>query len=84
MDMDETGRNGRKWHLAQQITQLVTLYIFQQLAHHVIISCNIQTTNRILSIHNSKNGGDFLFSYKYQKISPHSLIIIIYNLLTNR
>ena len=37
-DMDEDGRNGRKWHLAQQITQLVikphimqlSMTIFQQ------------------------------------------------------
>ena len=36
--MDEDGRNGRKWHLAQQITQLVikphimqlSMTIFQQ------------------------------------------------------
>ena len=25
MVMDETGRNGRKWHLAQQITQYVII-----------------------------------------------------------
>ena len=45
MVMDEDGRNGRKWHLAQQITQLVikphimqlSMTIFQQqLTHHVI------------------------------------------------
>ena len=36
-DMDENGRNGRKWHLAQQITYHVTLYIFQQITHHVIM-----------------------------------------------
>ena len=55
MVMDEAGRNGGNWHLAQQIVQPViryvlssvtfqqqityhvTLYIFQQLAQHVII-----------------------------------------------
>ena len=37
MVMDENDRNGEKWHLAQQLTYLVTLYIFQQLAQHVII-----------------------------------------------
>ena len=42
MVMDEAGRNGLKWHLAQQITYHVTLYIFQQITHHVIM--------RILSI----------------------------------
>ena len=50
MDMDENGRNGRNWHLAQQITQLVIRYVLssttihiarnviqkQQLAYHVI------------------------------------------------
>ena len=47
--MDENGRNGWNWHLAQQFTYLVmsyrlqqityhvTLYIFQQLAQHVIM-----------------------------------------------
>ena len=43
--MDENGRNGRKWHLAQQITQLVinshimqlSITIFkQQFTRHVI------------------------------------------------
>ena len=45
MVMDEDGRNGRNWHLAQQITQLVIkphimqllMTIFQQqFTHHVI------------------------------------------------
>ena len=46
MVMDEAGRNGGNWHLAQQITQLVirphimqlsmTIF-FQQLAQHIII-----------------------------------------------
>ena len=35
MVMDGNGRNVRKWYLAQQITDCVTLYIFQQLVHHV-------------------------------------------------
>ena len=30
MVMDEAGRNGGNWYLAQQITYHVTLYIFQQ------------------------------------------------------
>lgn len=45
--MDEAGRNGRKWNLAQQlaqpviiqkqqITQPVISYTFQQLTNHVI------------------------------------------------
>ena len=36
MVMDEASRNGGNWHLAQQITYHVTLYIFQQLTYHVI------------------------------------------------
>ena len=72
MVMDENGRNGRKWHLAQQITYYVTLYTFQQFTHHVIA----------LS-HRYGFGGDFYFSYKYKKNFPPYPIIIIYNLLTN-
>ena len=43
MVMDEAGRNGWNWHLAQQIVQPVIRYVLssvtfqQQLAHHVII-----------------------------------------------
>ena len=48
MDMDETGRNGGKWHLAQQITYHVTLYILQQLAQHVIIQKQ-QITEPVMS-----------------------------------
>ena len=36
MVMDENGRNGGNWYLAQQTTYHVTLYIFQQITHHVI------------------------------------------------
>ena len=66
MVMDEAGRNGRKWHLAQQITQLVikphimqlSMTIFQQqITHHVIALSH-------------RYEGDFYFSYKYQKFSP--------------
>ena len=63
MVMDENGRNGGNWHLAQQITYHVTLYIFQQLAQHVIIRM-LSTTK----IHTSYYmGGNFLlFITKYQ------------------
>ena len=43
MVMDETGRNGGNWHLAQQIVQPVIRYVLssvtfqQQITHHVII-----------------------------------------------
>ena len=83
MVMDENGRNGWKWRLAQQITYPVmpsTFYQFTQLTYHAIINDNIPTT-----IHTTCNSiitqiwGNFYFSYKY----PYP-IIIIYNLLTNR
>ena len=35
MVMDETGRNGGKWHLAQQLAQHVIIQK-QQLTYHVI------------------------------------------------
>ena len=59
MVMDENGRNGGNWHLAQQITHHVTLYIFQQLAQHVIIQ---KTTIHIVcnQSHRYELGG-FLF-----------------------
>ena len=82
--MDENSRNGRNWHLAQQITYHVTLYIFQQLAQHVIIQKQqftqpviryvlSSTTNPIPcnhDYHTDMSWGDFYFFYKYQKISP--------------
>lgn len=57
--MDENGRNGGNWHLAQQITYHVTLYIFQQFTHHVIA----------LS-HKYEFGGIFLILIKEIKIPP--------------
>ena len=33
MVMDENGRNGRKWHLAQQFTQPVIIYILSKKSH---------------------------------------------------
>ena len=80
MVMDETGRNGGNWHLAQQITYHVTLYIFQQLTqlviiqkqqitqltYHAIINDNIPTT-----IHTPCNSiiTQIWGFYKYQKFS---------------
>lgn len=66
--MDENGRNGGNWYLAQQITYHVTLYIFQQLAQHVIIQKQ-QFIHHVIAL-THRYGGDFYFSYKYQKISP--------------
>ena len=48
--MDEAGRKGWNWHLAQQITHHVTLYIFQQLTQHVIIQKQ-QITQPIIKPH---------------------------------
>ena len=66
--MDENGRNGRKWHLAQQITYHVTLYIFQQITELII-------KPHIMQLSMTQSHG-----FIYNQIP----IIIIYNLLTNR
>ena len=41
--MDENGRNGRNWHLAQQLAQHVIIQKQQitQLTYHAIINDNI-------------------------------------------
>ena len=79
MVMDEADRNGRKWHLAQQITHHVikphimqlSITIFQQqFTHHVIALSH-------------KYGGIFISLISIKKF-PSYPIIIIYNLLTNR
>ena len=50
MVMDENGRNGGNWHLAQQIVQPVIRYVLssttfqQQITHHVIIQKKQQIT----------------------------------------
>ena len=77
MVMDENGRNGENWHLAQQIVQPVIRYVLlsvtfqQQITHHVIA----------LS-HRYEWGGIFISLIIIKKIPPYA-IIIIYNLLTN-
>ena len=71
MVMDETGRNGLKWHLAQQITYHVTLYIFQQITQLVIMRIlSITTTSTTCNSIITQIWGDFYFSYKYQQIFP--------------
>ena len=67
MVMDENGRNGRKWHLAQQITQLV-------------IKSHIMQLSMTQSV--TFTWGNFLLFITKYKIPPYP-IIIIYNLLTN-
>ena len=66
--MDENGRNGRKWHLAQQLTQHVIRHVLSSTTIHT--PCNSIIT-QIWGLINIKN------------FPPHT-IIIIYNLLTNR
>ena len=82
MVMDENGRNGGKWHLAQQTTYHVTLYIFQQLTQHVIIQKQQFTHHVIALSYRYEFGGIFISFISIKKIPPYA-IIIIYNLLTN-
>ena len=80
MVMDENGRNGWNWHLAQQLAQHVIIQkqqTTQPVIRYVLSSISCDHDYHI------DMGGDFHFSYKYQKFSPYP-IIIIYNLLTNR
>ena len=70
MVMDENGRNGRKWHLAQQITQ------------HVIIQKQ-QITQPVIVLSHRYEWGIFISLINIKKF-PQYPIIIIYNLLTNR
>ena len=79
MVMDENGRNGRKWHLAQQITYHVTLYIFQQITEPVIKPHNLMHNNN----YHTDMGGIFISFISIKNFPPYA-IIIIYNLLTNR
>ena len=66
MVMDEAGRNGGNWHLAQQFTYHVTLYIFQQLTQLVIIQKQqiTQLTYHAIINHTTRNirmGGKIFF-----------------------
>ena len=75
MVMDENGRNGWKWHLAQQLAQPVIRYVLSS------------TTNPIPCDHDYHNkygvGVIFIFLISIKNFPPYA-IIIIYNLLTNR
>ena len=79
MDMDENGRNGWNWHLAQQLTYHVIIYVISLTTIHIARNA-IQTPTTSTPCNRL---GDFYFSYKDQKFPPYT-IIIIYNLLTNR
>ena len=56
--MDGKGRNGRKWHLAQQIAQLVIIYILSQ-----------KTIRTPLS-HKYGGGGIFIFLINIKNFPP--------------
>ena len=68
MVMDEDGRNEWNWHLAQQTTQLVIKPHIMQLS---ITIFQQQFTQHVIAL-SHRYGGDFYFSYKYQKFSPIS------------
>ena len=76
--MDEAGRNGRNWHLAQQITQPVIRYVLLSTTMHIV--CNHAI------IHNANyhtDMGVFISLISIKNFPPYPTIII-YNLLTNR
>ena len=77
MVMDETGRNGGKWHLAQQIAQPVIRYVLSS------VTFKQQFTHHVIALSHRYGGGIFIFLISIKKIPPYT-IIIIYNLLTNR
>ena len=76
MVMDENGRNGWNWHLAQQIVQPVIRYVLSSTTNH--IPCNHAHSVDDNNYH-TDIGGIFI-----SLISIPYPIIIIYNLLTNR
>ena len=85
MVMDENGRNGWNWHLAQQLAQHV---IIQKTTNHIqcnalYISTTSITCNHTHAIYN-KNPHIILHGWKFSFIYNQIPIIIIYNLLTNR
>ena len=58
MVMDEAGRNGRNWHLAQQITQLVINSHIMQLS---ITIFQQQVTDHVIALSHRYELGEFLF-----------------------
>ena len=61
-DMDENGRNGRKWHLAQQLAQLVMSYKKQQITQLVIKPHIMQLSMTIFhTTRNIRMGGKIFF-----------------------
>ena len=83
MVMDEDGRNGGNWHLAQQITYHVTLYIFQQITQPVIMRILSITTTSTTGIkphnlmhnnnyHTDMSGGIFISFINIKNFPPVS------------
>ena len=82
--MDENGRNGGNWHLAQQITELVIKpHIMQSSMTTNHTTCNHTKTRTIhiacnhtimhilfITIIITQIWGGFYFFYKYQKFPP--------------
>ena len=90
MVMDEAGRNGWKWHLAQQITQPVIRYVLSSttihIARNIIQTPTIHIVCNHAIIYNNNYytdmGGIFISLINIKNFPPYA-IIIIYNLLTN-
>ena len=66
MVMDENGRNGRKWHLAQQLAQPVIKPHIMQLSMTTTnhITCNVNKSHILIhnnNYHTDMSGGGFLF-----------------------
>ena len=68
MVMDEAGRNGGNWHLAQQIVQPVIRYVLssvtfqQQITYHVTLYIFQQITHHVTPLsHRYELRGGFLF-----------------------
>ena len=67
--MDENGRNGRNWHLAQQTTQPVIRYVLSSTTNHIARNV-IQTPTT--STHYHTNGGIFISLINIKNF-PHTL-----------
>ena len=70
--MDENGRNGWKWHLAQQITQLVIMRILSITTTST--TCNHATMHILfITVIITQMGGIFISLIKIKKF-PHTLL----------
>ena len=71
MVMDETGRNGENWHLAQQITHHVIMRILSMTTTST--TCNQTTYHAIINdtTRNIHMGGNFLLFITKYKIPPN-------------